>query len=266
MTIQVINPAILLGLSTDTKPTTRPANTIFIETDTGLFYKYNGSSWVFFQGMTGPVRQKKIGGYTATSSVNGWGIFGSMTNTGTFAANQFDNTNGTYAKMSTTSTINSASTHKYSAFITIRAFNPVLAVKFKNATSATSNILYTGFKASSGDPTGGTTDPLASNSGIMLVQRAADTQYQICTNSGGANSTFTSTGVNVDTTTVNTIVFRADDANTKWQWSLNGSAWTDVTTTIPASTTQLVYMSGIQTTEAVIHDLWLYGVDISSDK
>ena len=33
------------GLSGDTKPTNVPANREFFETDTGLFYNFNGSTW-----------------------------------------------------------------------------------------------------------------------------------------------------------------------------------------------------------------------------
>ena len=37
--------ANLLGLSTDTKPTSAEINTIFLELDTGDFYYFDGATW-----------------------------------------------------------------------------------------------------------------------------------------------------------------------------------------------------------------------------
>ena len=34
-----------MGLSTDTKPTNVPVNTLFLELDTGDFYYYDGTEW-----------------------------------------------------------------------------------------------------------------------------------------------------------------------------------------------------------------------------
>lgn len=34
-----------VGLSTDTKPTDAPVNSLFLELDTGDFYYYDGSDW-----------------------------------------------------------------------------------------------------------------------------------------------------------------------------------------------------------------------------
>lgn len=55
MTIRNIGNALLSGLSTDTKPTTYPTNSIFIETDSGSIYVYNGTSWVLKAGAAGDV-------------------------------------------------------------------------------------------------------------------------------------------------------------------------------------------------------------------
>lgn len=37
--------ANLLGLSTDTKPTSVEINTLFLELDTGDFYYFDGTTW-----------------------------------------------------------------------------------------------------------------------------------------------------------------------------------------------------------------------------
>lgn len=55
MTIRNIGNALLSGLSTDTKPTTYPTDSIFIETNTGSIYVYNGTSWVLKSGAAGDV-------------------------------------------------------------------------------------------------------------------------------------------------------------------------------------------------------------------
>lgn len=53
MAIRNIGNALLSGLSTDTKPTTYPTNSIIIETDTGNMYVYNGTSWVLKTALAG---------------------------------------------------------------------------------------------------------------------------------------------------------------------------------------------------------------------
>jgi hypothetical protein len=45
MTIQKVNNYMMYGLASDTKPTTYPANTLFIEQDTGKIFRYTGSAW-----------------------------------------------------------------------------------------------------------------------------------------------------------------------------------------------------------------------------
>jgi hypothetical protein len=45
MAIVWISGTKMTGLSGDTKPTNVPVNTEFFETDTGLFYNFNGSTW-----------------------------------------------------------------------------------------------------------------------------------------------------------------------------------------------------------------------------
>lgn len=46
MTIQKVNNGFIYGLSSDTKPTNHAANTLFVEQDTGHFFRWSGSTWL----------------------------------------------------------------------------------------------------------------------------------------------------------------------------------------------------------------------------
>jgi hypothetical protein len=45
MAIQKVTNHLIYGVAADTKPTTYPANTLFVVTDTGDIYRYTGSAW-----------------------------------------------------------------------------------------------------------------------------------------------------------------------------------------------------------------------------
>lgn len=48
MTLQYLSANTVTGLSTDAKPTSMPANSVFIETDTRKRYLWSGAAWVLF--------------------------------------------------------------------------------------------------------------------------------------------------------------------------------------------------------------------------
>ena len=50
MTYTKITNFLLLGVAADTKPTTYPAGTVFIESDTGNISQYSGSAWSVIAG------------------------------------------------------------------------------------------------------------------------------------------------------------------------------------------------------------------------
>jgi hypothetical protein len=50
MTVTPVFSALLFGVSTDTKPTTYPTDTIFYETDTGINYRWTGTIWTSMYG------------------------------------------------------------------------------------------------------------------------------------------------------------------------------------------------------------------------
>lgn len=55
MTIQKPLNALLYGVSGDTKPTTYPTNTLFVEQDTGNIFRYTGSAWTSIIGASATV-------------------------------------------------------------------------------------------------------------------------------------------------------------------------------------------------------------------
>jgi hypothetical protein len=215
--------------------------------------------------LVGPIRSggKKYGQFVGTSTAAGFGIFTTFTTTGTLAVG-FDSTNGTYNGL-TTSTVNgNGANMRFANPYTQRSFNPYLGVRFLVGT-ATNNRIHIGFKTTPFTAvTDDTDDPLATISGIMLVQRAADTNFFICTNDGDANSTFTDTGVAVNTS-IHTIEFRAV-GDTKFQWALDGGTWTDITSNIPGSTTAIGFLAGVQNDDGTAHTLRIYNIETSSDK
>lgn len=216
-------------------------------------------------GMSGPIEGKKMGRYDGTSSAGATGIFaGAVNNTGALNTS-IDTTHGTFYRFNTGAVAGNGANFKCISVYTIRAFNPYLGVKFM-VDVVTNNRITVGFKS---NPSivipDGTDEPMPSVSGIMLVQRAGDTTFFIATNNGAATSTFTNTGVTVLANTLHTFRVRAV-GDTKFQWSVDGGAWTDITTTIPASTTTLGFYAGIQTNEAIIHQIKIFGAETWSDK
>ena len=209
----------------------------------------------------------EYGEVSGTSSTNGTGIFnGNIATSGTVAASSFDTTNGPSYSYTTGNVAGNAASHKSVNLYTCRAFNPILIVKFM-VTVATNNRTWIGWRASTNaDPASGVEDALATATGVLLTQRSTDTNWQIATNNGNANSTFLDTGVAVAANTLYTLKLIGDASNNKFQWSLNGSQPADLTTTIPTGTTSLLYYSGAQTAEAVAHTMKIFRVRTRSDQ
>lgn len=211
----------------------------------------------------GPIRgTKKIGSFHGTSTATGMGIFGTFSTAGTPGVG-FDSTNGVYNGLTTGAVNGNTANMRYANPYTQRSFNPYLGIRFQVMT-ATNNRVHIGFKQTPFTaPADDTDDPLSGIAGIMLVQRAADTIFQIATNNG-TTTTFTSTGVTVDTS-VHTVEFRAV-GDTKFQWAMDGGTWTDITATIPSSTTAIGCYVGVQTDETAAHVLRVYAIETQSDK
>lgn len=215
----------------------------------------------------GPVLGRKKGGYYGTSSTFGDGILGGIiTGVGTSTGTTMDSTYGTYYRYTTGGVSGNAAGHKGITTLSMRKFNPIIGLMLRPSI-VTNNRVYAGLISSSTDPASGSEDPLSNLSGIMVVQRSTDTTYQVCSNDGtNATSIFANTGVTVSATVPITILFRADDANSKWQWSVDlGVNWTDVATRFPGQTTALFYMNEIQTAEGNPHVHHVFATHILSD-
>jgi hypothetical protein len=250
-----------------TPPSTPSTNTIgvYVDTaDTHLKQKDSVGGVFDISGMIGPVRGRKMGRYDGSNSTNQCaGIFSALTTMGTLTGVQTSTANGNSCRYTSGAVAGNAAGHKFATAYTTRAWNPYLGVRFKLGT-ATNNRVFIGWN-NGVDPAASTEDPLSGVNGVMLVQRSTDTTFQISANNG-TTSTFTSTGVTVDNTSVFTIEFRADAANNKFQWSLNGSTWADIAGVIPASTSYLAYTAHIQTAEAVAHTIDIFATETVSDK
>jgi hypothetical protein len=99
-------------------------------------------------------------------------------------------------------------------------------------------------------------DPLNGQMGIMLCARSTDTTYQIAHNDSTDVTVFEDTGVATANSSMHLIEIKSDAADTGWQWSLDGSAFSALLTTdVPASTTQMFPVIEIETTEALAKNL-----------
>lgn len=260
ITAAAFNTQILGGIMTS-------QNFVDLGVDSFVFDDIVKLRWsdIELSALSGPIRGKKFGRFDGTSTSSGSGIFsGGFSQTGGAGA-FMDTVNGMYSRFDTGAVSGNTANMRYANPYTVRAFNPFLGIKFMLSV-ATNNRTHIGFKTT---PTtavaDGTDDPLANISGVMIAQRAADNTFQICSNNGSANSNFAPTGVSIVANTIYTIKFRAV-GDSKFQYSLNGGAWTDITTQIPASTTAIGVYAGIQTAESAIHQQRIYGIETQSDK
>jgi hypothetical protein len=222
--------------------------------------------------LRGPATGIKWGGYTATSITTGFGIIGTLTNTGTPTASLVDSTNGFHCKIVSAASTGSNAGNKFASPFFARCLNSYFGIKFRLVVGSGGSLAniraWIGLKWTSTDPGSGVEDPLATgNYGVMIVKRVspADTNWMLCTNNGSANSNFADSGVAISANTIYTLLIRAV-GDTKFQWSINGSPWADLTTQIPDSTRPLVYLAQLQTAENVAHEFHCFGVEATSDK
>lgn len=216
----------------------------------------------------GCVRGRKTGEYLATSTAAGRGIFEGGLTMGTNGSLGFDNVNGKYHLLSTGALSGNANSWRYINTYTCRGFNAYIGYRIMFTTSISNNRLHTGLKSNPSTVVAdGTDDPLAGVTGIMIAQRAGDTNFWIAYNTGAGSSTWQDTGVPIVQNTHYKLELRADEANSKWQFNINDAGWTDVSGGGgPGSTAEMGMFGGFQTAEGVIHSCRLYAIETTSDK
>jgi hypothetical protein len=264
-----INPRFVMVDNGERPTAGYPVNSILYDMDIQLFYQWDGTTWNDSKAIPrGPITGKDTGIFNGTASSGFSGMLnGAIARVGTAVGPSVDSTyGGYYANKTAATTGTEAGYHNINSALFIRKFNPFVAITIRPSI-ATNQRIYCGLTSTSAHiPASGTEDLLAGISGVALLQRSTDTQYQICSNNGAANSTIVSTGVNVSTTTPVTIFIKGDETNTRWRWSIDeGATWNNITDG-PAQTTNVGFIIKVQTAENVEHHIQLFGVEVVSDK
>ena len=222
---------------------------------------YNASN-TFPNVWTLPITKKHVTMYQGGTLSSNWGFgAGVISTVGTINDHFNSGTDGRYAQFQSGAVSgNQAGQRGNSANIAVcRALQPRFLCKFRIPV-LTAMRLFIGFHSSlSAFLTG--TDPINAAEGIFLCYRSdVDTNFQIAHNDSSGATVFADTTIPPNTSTINTLEIKAPSGDTKFQWSLNGSALADITTDIPASTTPLYPQVVIETIAAVLkrNDVWYW--------
>lgn len=186
---------------------------------------------------------------------NNWGAFGAygfgFATEGTLSTQT--TVDGVYIRATTAAVLNSDS----GTLVTSghrRDLNPDVEFKFQVNTSATRRVMI-GFFAS--DPMGSDTNATVQHFGLRVSTSAGNTGF-VLTHSDG--TTQAETVLAATDTASHTIRIVAVNASTKWQYSWDGGALTDISTNIPAATTTLGIFDEIRTLagSAANFDTWYW--------
>jgi hypothetical protein len=175
----------------------------------------------------------------------------------------------------TAATINSGCGSRVSAAVTIRDYNPIYRCMFKLSQISHTRPFFGWNSATVDCPA--SDDPLNGLSGVILCARSTDTNFQIGSNNGSGVTTFTDTGIALDTVMrVFEIVVNEDLAN-PFKWNLytvtdlesvtsNLPAYTQLTTAeIPAQSTILRPYFQMTNSEAVAKSFIQYQLYVETD-
>jgi hypothetical protein len=268
MTVQRIAPGILTGLTTDTKPTTYPIATIFID-DKGNFYKWNGTNWVLIV-VSGSTYGRKTGKWFPSAGVAGEGLLrgyalnnvaagGTIGSVGfaTFAASD-----GSKGARFTAGNVSGATIgYTSSTSLTLRSWNPRFKAKFRLNNKA-DNRFFMGWNATGAILT--TDDPLNAKTGIAFgkISDATNTNFVIMHNDV-TGATVLDTVAAADNA-LHQIEIIADDTNTKFMWSFDNGVYHDITTDIPASSA-LGFAWNSETTNTTTPSYDVFWIEMESD-
>lgn len=188
-------------------------------------------------------------GTLVTATATGSGTFGGVVTSSVGAR-------GRYA---TGSSINSICGAKLASLMTERDLNPWIQLKCQISVVTTLRFFF-GFQSTVTAPTS-TADSLANLSGVgfKFDTGVHATNISVMQNDGSASSDSTTVS-NVGTmdTAVHTYAVRALNSGTKFQVSMDGAAWTDINTKIPAASTTITPHWFIETLTAAgkNFDVW----------
>jgi len=199
---------------------------------------------------------------------SGTNKFGALTlggGAGSNAVYTINSTDGAYVAYSTGTGSGIQSGLRNAVNCVYRLWNPRLKFRFRLNTLTTVKC-YLGFRTTGTSPT--SDDPDNGNNDVMFgfSSTVNATNWITWTNnaSGATETTDTTIAAN---TSIHTMEIIADDANTKFTYSLDGAAAVDFISTIPASTAPLgVNLSVANTVAASNNVLDLFYVEMESDK
>mgnify|MGYP003575155128 CR=1 FL=1 len=220
--------------------------------------------------LTAPSFRKRGFWQGGNSAGSGDGVFSQNVATiavGTGANTKtIDTTNGYYLLSGSGATTGGIGGVRFSTY-TCRGLNPYLKIYAKLVQTA-GNRVTLGLIGLTTAPTAGA-DPLANLSGaVFFFDDAVNANWRFYTNNGGASSTNTDTTVAAGTSLV-TFEIQADETNTRFQWALSaggGGSYTNISTTVPATSTALGAFAYIESTTSGAKNINLLYIETEVDK
>lgn len=210
--------------------------------------------------------ERKWGTWSGFSGTAGDGIFSAFTQT-TSGAHGLTYPTGRYVRWTTPAaagTTNNAGI-LYNTPLTVRGWNPRLKVRFK-LNEVTNNRLWIGFQTSTSvNPTLDT--ELNTKSGIYFGKRSTDTSWVWMHNNASGTALYTNvTGNPAPDTNVHTIEIAANDASSRFEVMYDNTTYQDITSQIPAQSTQLTVVAQVQPSAAEAKILDVFYIEMETDK
>jgi len=214
---------------------------------------------------------KKYGAYVGLGTTQSTGILGANGTAiavGTGASGGISRVSGAGLgwRHTTGATINSIGGARFNSnLFTQRDFNPWAQIRMRINQTANTRCFW-GFTSSNAAPTSGA-DQLNALSGVMFgYDSGVDGNWHIYQNNGtGASDSTTIANVAAAGTGIHTFALRADEANTKFQYSYDGGAWADINTDIPASSTGMGLIFQIENLTGSAMTMDVYYMEIIQD-
>ena len=172
-------------------------------------------------------------------------------------------THGNYIKFTSGNVANDRAGYKFDN-LTARALNPRLRLSYNlDQVIGGQTRGWFGFTSNTGQPTGNTAAD--AHEVFMIGFRTTDTNLQVIHNDAGTPAIYNDTGKSANTTSIQHLEIMADATNNRWLWRINTGGWTAVTTDIPAATTILGLVYGIQIQDTTPRAWNLLDLDIKVD-